>query len=42
MTKDAERLLHEVLESPESEQAELAAQVLASLDGSADDDVEEA
>lgn len=42
MTKDAERLLHEVLELPESERAELAAQLLASLDGSADDDVEEA
>jgi putative addiction module component (TIGR02574 family) len=42
MTKDAERLLHEALDLPESERAELAAQLLATLDGPADADVDEA
>jgi putative addiction module component (TIGR02574 family) len=42
MTKDAERLLHEALDLPESERAELAAQLLATLDGAAEDDVDEA
>jgi putative addiction module component (TIGR02574 family) len=42
MTKDAERLFHEALDLPESERAELAAQLLATLDGPADEDVDEA
>jgi len=42
MSERARKLLHDAMELPVSERAALAADLIASLDGEADDDVEAA